>query len=184
MEVRDGACYPFAMRNLSSTWGVILLFVFCTGCVSVVDPDVGGRAETGSSTGGMVLTGSSRVAPPDWRQPQDIDERPLGALPVSDHPSLPLDRLARLKPWMTEAELIELLGPPELERIAVQGIDSDGRDWNARLLIWRFQDDRWTSLELTRDLEVRMAKVPTRRPLPPRPEVVGPAWVMVDWTLF
>ncbi len=157
--------------------------IFLTACAGV-DPDVGGRAETGDSTSGMVLTGSGRVAPADWRAPRDIDDRPLGPLPVVRHPSLPLDRLARLRPWMTEGELRELLGPPVEERIAVQGIDSEGEDWNARLLIWRYQDDRLTSLELTRDLEVRMAQAPHRRPLPPRPEILGPTWVMVDWTLY
>lgn len=97
------------------------------------------------------------------------------------HPEVPTDRIAALRRNMTETEVVAVLGAPNRKHVEVKDVDTGGNDWNPWIWSYQFQDSRYGVREMTRDLELYFGYVHARRPLPERPEIVGPAWVLLDW---
>ena len=162
----------------------LLALLLCSACTihePVSHRDADDVWHTSASLWG---TGSGSVRPSEGWRDRAYAGRELPDPTEIAWPDLPVDALPRLRRLMTEEELVDLLGPPDRKFVETVDIDTEERDWNACVYRWKYQESRLTPVELTRDLDVRLALVPKGRPLPERPEVVGPTWVVVSWALF
>ncbi len=159
--------------------GMILL----AGCVQVDPVALDGLDDAGAGSR-IDGAGSSWTRPRQGWRHDDVLAREISLPRVASYDRLPVDKLAEIRRDMTQAELIALLGPPIREDVEVQNVDSGGNDYNAAVLTWRYMDQRHASHPLLRELEVRLAWVDYHRPLPRRPEVMGPDWVVMSWDLY
>jgi hypothetical protein len=151
-------------------------------CVGFDPPSESGLDETDRFTTSFSGTGSAHVHPPDAWQDHRYEGQPA---PLSEliHPELPYAKVSRVQKWMTERELIELLGEPLRREVLLQDADTRGQDWNAWVFTWKFQDSRYTPVEMTRDLDVYLGYVHKNRGFPGRADVLGPEWVVIRWEL-
>lgn len=165
----------------------LALVAALTGCATESGPiSWTNHDDTTLTTTGIAGTGSGWVRPParwEFERPRTLDEMPIPQTLVPVRREVPWDALRRLQRFMTRSELLGLLGEPDRTDVRVVGIDSAGNDWNATQLTWYLQDSRYTPVENTRNLVVWLAWVERGRPLPQRPEVEGPAWIVEDWEL-
>ena len=166
-------------KTIVSVTGALILAATLSGCLSSEPVDPAG-IEVEST--GVSATGAR------WLRPGTAAGYPIEARDVPDPrgetwPPLDRDAVAGLRRWMTETELVRLLGEPRYEEVIATDIDTGGRDWNARVLQWRFEDRDFLPAAVTRDLEVRLGRAPRVRPLPERPEVSNGEWVVIRWSL-
>ncbi len=170
--------YPAVMK-----WIIPVALLGLAGACVQVEPVSLDDLDRGDTNSATTAYGSGWLRPrQDWRI--DDPEARFPAEPSArEWPELPRERIARIRAYMTEAELFELLGEPMREDVELQGIDSDENDWNATVYTWRYLDSRFGA-PIERDLEVRLAWVHNGRSLPARPEVVGPDWVVLSHSLY
>lgn len=171
------------MRNFSKPLTVALLasLVALSGCLS--DEDIPPYDDGVRTANGFTRFGSGRVAPPGHEESDATATVPVTPGQVR-WPPLDDAALAELRQGLSEAELLDLLGPPLRKEVMLQGVDRPGPDWNAWVWTWRFIDPDFAQYALVRDLEVRLAEATdydANRKLVP---VTAGGWYVTGWQLY
>ncbi|MEE9393027.1 MAG: hypothetical protein V3W41_11025 [Planctomycetota bacterium] len=169
------------MKTLSISLVVMIAaLIAIPSCVSG-EPDPG-YDNAGPAGHGVVPTGSSHLQPADGWQELPDPRTPLFKPKVARYPEVPTSRLASLRRNMTESELLDIMGPP-LEKSVRQHSTDTGRDWNAWVWHWRYQDSRFSDAPLARDFEARLAFIDSRDTAVGRTNIQGPVWILTGWDL-
>lgn len=158
--------------------------VVLSGCITSEPISYSGMDDPPDPTTGTTGTGSAWVRPRgaefddvtlDEVRPRTLDEK--------FWPELPIDKISQIHKYMTVEELEALLGTPDFKDVFTVGVDTP-RDYNACVFTWKYQDSRYSSVALARDLRVRLAHVDRDLILPQRPEIEGDAWVVMGHDLY
>jgi hypothetical protein len=170
------------MNRKSNAAFALLCATLTVGACTTDSPSESGLDHTTMTTTAVAGTGSRNVRPPENWNRHAFEGQPA-PLTETIHPELPTETIAALKRGLTEAEVEALFGAPLRKRVEVQDVDTAGNDWNAWIWTWRHQDSRYGAREMSRDLEIYFGYVHAHKTFPDRPEIEGPAWVVIDWEL-